>query len=225
MADKIEERLKKLEEQLKNEFSIMDRRLVSVESKAREKPVAAPAAKASAPPKAAEGGEPVVVEGKDRLETLEDMRERLQELEDLLLLIELENTKLRESIAAGGGAGTEIAPAVAPNVVERLNRVEEQLSLRTEAVAAPPEIDEKLAALEAKMQKLADLEERLEEIVEKKVGKHAKILHDKIDKVHEKMEKAPKVVTRVERTVKRPGRDEEDSSILEEVQMILKNKD
>lgn len=211
-----EKRIERLESTIRNNYSIVDKRLASLESR---KP-----AVAKTPPAEEE---PVIVEGKDRLQNLEDMRERLQELEDLLLLIELENTKLREGISGNG----ELHPAVTPDIAERLGRIEEQLSFSRQE----GNVEERLHALERKMEQSGALEKRINEIheaarrkpdheqVAEKMGELKREHESELARLHERIErieKAPKVVTRVEKT--QPHKDEK--SILEEVQMILKSK-
>jgi len=169
------------------------------------------------PAKTMQEEEPVIIEGSDRLKSLDDMRERIQELEDLLLLIELENTKLRESVAAGTGA--EIVPAVTPDINERLSWLEEQvLSAREPA----PKDEERIHSLE---EKIESLEERISAKseasatdIDAMLEKYEKRIQDLEERLR-RIEKAPKIVTRVEKITATP---EKESKLLEEVQIILK---
>lgn len=232
--NEMEKRIKRIEDALRNIYSATEKRLSSIETKLQAQPVQQRVEKqkqtGSHPKAAAETGdeEPVIIEGKERMETLGDMKERIQELEDLLLLIELENTKMREGIS--GTEETAIRAVVSPDINERLNRIEEQLSLR-EDTGTMRNIEERVRSLEAKTESV-DKEKTIEadetaesepEHANEKISELKEHYEKEIAKLHERigrLEKAPKVLTRVERTKPR----DEEKSILEEVQMILKNK-
>ncbi len=58
-----------------------------------------------------------------------DTEDRIQELEDLILLMQLEITKVKERT----GTSTEFLTPQGPDIAERLGRLEESLSLKAEA--------------------------------------------------------------------------------------------
>ena len=83
-----------------------------------------------------------------------DSNDRIDELEDLLLLLQLENTKLREKVGEGLDFG--ITPSV-PDISERLNRIESEVANRS-----VPVIESEggiSGALESKLAELEDLGE------------------------------------------------------------------
>ncbi|MBI2578194.1 MAG: hypothetical protein HYW26_00635 [Candidatus Aenigmarchaeota archaeon] len=225
--NEMEKRIRRLEDALRNIYSATEKRLTSIETKLQAQPPkpAQPQQKHSGAKQTEQKGdeEPVIIEGKDRMETLGDMKERIQELEDLLLLIELENTKMREGIS--GTEEAAIHAVVSPDINERLSRIEEQLSLSQDTETS--RIEERVRILEAKTESHG-VEEKTEapetaDGREEKISELKEHYEKEISKLHERierLEKAPKVLTRVERTKPR----DEEKSILEEVQMILKNK-
>lgn len=73
--------------------------------------------------------------------------ERLQELEDLVLLIQLENTKLKEKL------GTQETLSAEPGgIAERISKLESVIDqIKSGATAAPSNIEQRLAGLEQKL--------------------------------------------------------------------------
>jgi hypothetical protein len=69
-----------------------------------------------------------------------DLMDRIQEMEDLILLMQLEITKLKDRTSLS----TEFLSPDSPGVMERLNRIEEAVSLREEKKEEPAEGNEKL---------------------------------------------------------------------------------
>ncbi len=70
-----------------------------------------------------------------------DIEDRIQELEDLILLMQLEITKIKER----GSITTEFLTPQAPDINQRLSRMEEALSLKmAEKETAAEEGEEKL---------------------------------------------------------------------------------
>jgi len=64
-----------------------------------------------------------------------DVEDRIQELEDLILLMQLEITKLKEKT----GTTAEFLTPESPNILERMNRMEEAISMKA---AEEPKTDE-----------------------------------------------------------------------------------
>ncbi|MFA4819397.1 MAG: hypothetical protein WC613_00385 [Candidatus Aenigmatarchaeota archaeon] len=130
--------------------------------------------------------------------------DRIQELEDLLLLLQLENTKLKEKV--GDGLDFGIIPNV-PGVSERLTRVESELAAQTSATPIQSEIETKIATLEERINSLQTtnyVETRpVDEPVDEPVEEHVALQHNK------------KKVKTVKEVL------EEDSDLLSSVQRIL----
>lgn len=77
--------------------------------------------------------------------------DRIQELEDLLLLLQLENTKMKEKIRDGLDFG--IIPNT-PDVSERLIRLESELASHTSNMPSQSEIETKISTLEERINSL-----------------------------------------------------------------------
>lgn len=121
--------------------------------------------------------------------------ERIQELEDLILLLQLENTKLKEKVGEGLEFG--LAPST-PDISGRLATIESELATRA---AAPSDIEAKIATLEERINALSG-------IAPPKPGP--------------KLEKRVKTL---EALLEKHGREElekEDVGLLADVQKILK---
>ena len=80
-----------------------------------------------------------------------NVEDHIQEIEDLLLLLQLENTKMKEKIRDGLDFG--IIPNV-PDVSERLTRVESELASHASAMPSQTEIETKIATLEERINSL-----------------------------------------------------------------------
>src|SRR3989338_6347647 len=80
-----------------------------------------------------------------------NVEDHIQEIEDLLLLLQLENTKMNEKIRDGLDFG--IIPNV-PDVSERLTRVESELASHASAMPSQTEIETKIATLEERINSL-----------------------------------------------------------------------
>ncbi len=213
----LELRLKKMEERFKENYLLIEKRFAEIDKKLEEgRTQVAPSERTAALGEE----ESVIIEGSEKISNLGDMRERIQELEDLLLLIEVENTKLRESITAGR---TEITPTF-PGIEGRMTRLEDQVS-SAQREGVPKDMEEKIRDVEKKLESVRGEAQsktagkNIDEIMEKYERKISE-LQERIEKI----EKAPKVVTRLEKVTTRgkPREEEEKSSILKEVQMILK---
>ncbi len=140
--------------------------------------------------------------------------DRIDELEDLLLLLQLENTKLREKVGEGLDIG--ITPS-APDVSERLNRIESELGARSIPVSEPGDngaIDAKIAALEEKINSLPSTTIKVPRDVEKHVKEH----------MEEDMRQLEKRIKTLEALLATKGREdlEKESSVLADVHAILK---
>lgn len=142
--------------------------------------------------------------------------ERIQELEDLLLLLQLESTKLKEKVGEGLDFG--ITPNV-PDVSERLNSIESELSSRTTDINAVTPASSDVEA------KIVALEERINSIptttikVPKDVEKHVK------DSMAGDMNLLEKRVRTLEALLAQRGRHElehEESTLLSDIHNILK---
>lgn len=146
-----------------------------------------------------------------------DVSDRIDELEDLLLLLQLENTKLKERVGEGLDFG--ITPNV-PDVSERLNRIESELGNKSVPVIEAGE-EGGNPAISAK---LAELEERINSIpsttikVPKDVEKHVK------HQMEEDMRQMEKRIKTLEALLAQRGREdlEKESNVLADVHAILK---
>lgn len=95
--------------------------------------------------------EPVIV---DDDKAVSDLQERIQELEDLLLLIEMENTKIKEKIIGGVNMET---PA---DLASRLQKLEEKTAAIS--VSSPQGMDKKIDDLEDYVSReLSQLDKRI----------------------------------------------------------------
>lgn len=132
--------------------------------------------------------------------------DRIEELEDLLLLMQLETTKLREKVGEGLDFG--ISPAV-PDISERLTRMESELaSHATVATASTIAIDDtRLAALEEKIKSLS------------------KPVIQTDDSLKETIQALEKKVNTLEALLAQRGREQlEDDDLLTDVQSILRGR-
>ncbi|MEK6887440.1 MAG: hypothetical protein AABX14_00680 [Candidatus Aenigmatarchaeota archaeon] len=133
-----------------------------------------------------------------------NVEDHIQEVEDLLLLLQLENTKMKEKVRDGLDFG--IIPNV-PDVSERLTRVESELASHASAMPSQTEIETKIATLEERINSLQPtnyvetrpVEEPVEEFAEEHVAEHHG--HKKVKTVKEVLD--------------------EDSDLLSSVQKIL----
>ena len=92
-----------------------------------------------------------------------NLSERIQDVEDLLLLLQLENMKIREKI---GSTGIPEIHAVEDKsgLEERVNELEEKLS-NMKSGEVPTDIEDRLSALEEKS--TTDMSEKIKELEEK----------------------------------------------------------
>lgn len=136
-----------------------------------------------------------IVEEKEDTANFNELKERVQELEDLLLLIEMENTQLKEKIVGSANLETPV------EVLSRLQKLEERVATAKEDDTG--DLEKKISNAEEYLGKeLAELDKRLARLEERVFHRAA---------VPER--KAPGTPQRYE---------EEESDILEEVQKILK---
>lgn len=147
--------------------------------------------------------------------------ERIDELEDLILLMQLESTKLKEKV--GDGLDFGITPNV-PDVSERLNRMEAEIASHSVPVATEglPDGGDDLRA------KIAELEEKINNIpttmikVPKDVEKHVREALDK--ETRKDMHDMEKRIKTLEALLASRGREEleKESNVLADVHAILK---
>lgn len=139
--------------------------------------------------------------------------ERIQELEDLLLLLQLENTKLKEKVHEGLDFG--IVPNT-PDISERLNRIETELGSHTGTGPAPlsEDIEAKIATLEERINSVAAVPVKVPKDVENSVRN---ALSGEIKELEKK-------VKTLEALLERRGHEEleKESSLLADVHSILK---
>lgn len=129
----------------------------------------------------------------DKPFTVED---RIQEIEDLLLLVHLELTKLKEQKSME----FELMPTGVPDVSERLNKLEQQLSSKEFPALAPeahPDLDERLARIEERLEgagpkltvkssltkEFSDIEKRLNDLERRKSAPSARVESSVLDDV------------------------------------------
>ncbi len=143
--------------------------------------------------------------------------ERFQELEDLLLLLQLETTKMKEKVGEGGlDFGVT---AIVPDMASRLNRIEEEVANRSTPVShasheSDSDIDSKLAELEKK------IDEKHSVTVSRDLEKHIK--SEFTDYVRD-LEKRVKTL---EALLEKRGKEEidaADNNLLADIQGILKH--
>ena len=132
--------------------------------------------------------------------------DRIEELEDLLLLLQLESTKIREKV--GDGLDFGIVPS-APDISERLTRMESEIASHVSTTAMPAAIDDtKLAALEEKINT---------------IGKPAVQAVD--DSLKETIQALEKKVNTLEALLAQRGREQlEEDDLLTDVQSILRGR-
>ena len=134
------------------------------------------------------------------------VEDRIQELEDLLLLMQLESTKIREKV--GDGLDFGIAPAV-PDISERLTRIESEIASHA-STATPVAIDDtKLTALEEKINSL-----------------NGPVVRAADDSLKETIQALEKKVNTLEALLAQRGRKEleKEESLLSDVQEILRGR-
>ena len=132
-----------------------------------------------------------------------DFGDRIDELEDLILLLQLENTKLREKVGEGLDFG--ISPT-APDISERLTRIESEISSRVNMVAEDVH-DESVHA------RINELESKI----------NSRIQED--HPIHQNVKELEKKVKTLEALLAKRGREElevEESRLLDDVRNILK---
>ena len=142
--------------------------------------------------------------------------DRIQELEDLLLLLQLENTKLKEKVHEGLDFG--IVPN-APDISERLNRVETELASHT--VGAAPtsgDIEAKIDTLEERINAIHEVPVKVPKDVEESVK--AALESSLSGDIRELQKK----VKTLEALLERRGHEEleNESHLLADVHSILK---
>ena len=225
MADdlaQLDNRLDKLEEKLQLTFNAIDEKFNEIQKQSSSAPKQA-AAKVQAPA----GVNPhKIVEIDERFNRLEEklkltfgeiekrfaqiqqqphynVEERIEEIEDLLLLLQLENTKVREKIGEGLDFG--LAPAM-PDISERITRIESELASQVSA-AMPAVIDDtKLASLEDKIKGL----------------QRPQIQTD--DSLRETIQALEKKVNTLEALLAQRGRQELEDDLLTDIQSILRGR-
>lgn len=142
--------------------------------------------------------------------------ERIQELEDLLLLLQLENTKLKEKV--GDGLDFGITPNV-PDVSERLGRVEAELALRPAAAApASGDIEAKITALEERINAIPTTTVKVSRDAEKHIKEGLK------ESMAGDMHLLEKRIRTLEALLEKHGQEEIESGpgVLADVHAILK---
>jgi hypothetical protein len=154
-------------------------------------------------------------------EEIYTVEERMQELEDLLLLLQLENTKIKEKV---GETSIDFGiVASGPDFGSRLSRIEEVLGRGTpmdiptaEAPHVSPEFGTKIAALEEKIKKIhsdsSQLPKAVEDYVKTRVEEETRLLEKRVRTLEALLEKR--------------GRDEieeAESDLLDDIQKILKH--
>ena len=109
-AEKIDQRLSKLEDRIKDNFLDIEKKFQKIEGFLGER----------------ETGDVEVVEGKEKITNMKELTDRIQELEDLLLLIEMENTKIKEKIVGSANIETPV------DVLTRIQKLEEKVAVTRE---------------------------------------------------------------------------------------------
>ncbi len=175
-AKETDQRLNKLEDQIKQNFLDIEQKLQKFEEV-----------------KAEQNGDRQLVEGKENIVNFKEINDRIQELEDLLLLIEMENTKIKEKIVGNVNMETPV------DVLTRLQKLEERVSLTKETSAE---------GIEKKA-------EELEDYISKEMAEFDKRLARLEDSVSHEM---PRTVAMM---VEKPPEGYKQSNLLEEVQKIL----
>lgn len=137
--------------------------------------------------------------------------DRLQELEDLILLLQLENTKLKDKVGEGLDFG--IAPST-PDIRERLNTIEGELASHTTPLPASSDVDAKIAVIEERINSLQTPEMK----VPKDMEKHLKTA------LAENIRDLEKRIKTLEALLAQRGHEEleKESTLLADVNSILK---
>ena len=140
--------------------------------------------------------------------------ERIQELEDLLLLLQLENTKLKEKVHEGLDFG--IVPSV-PDISERLTRIETEIGSYTGTAPAGGDIEAKMAALEERINSMQGVPVTVPKDVEESVKAALE------NSMSQDMKELQKKVKTLEALLETRGHEEiENSTLLADVSAILK---
>ncbi len=117
-----------------------------------------------------------------------DVEDRIQELEDLILLMQLEITKLKEKT----GTTAEFLTPESPNILERMNRMEEAMSMKAaeepKAEEGEPLFEETEEITDAHgepivVKKAALKEEAAEEETEERPAKRGKSLAEEVQQI------------------------------------------
>ena len=95
----------------------------------------------------------------------ENFNERLQEIEDLILLMQLENIKMKESHVSGiYEHETEIEPKAEPaasRLEERISELEEKIGAASDSAGASEEMISKLKNAEVFVKELSSIDKRI----------------------------------------------------------------
>lgn len=142
--------------------------------------------------------------------------ERIQELEDLLLLLQLESTKLKEKVGEGGlDFGIT---ASGPGVAERLERIETELSSRIAVTPASSDIEAKISALEERINAIPTTTVKVSKDAEKHIKEGLK------ESLTGDMHLLEKRIRTLEALLEKRGQEEIEAgpSVLADVHAILK---
>lgn len=142
--------------------------------------------------------------------------ERIQELEDLLLLLQLENTKLKEKVGEGLDFG--ITPNV-PDVSERVGRIEAELASRPVAVTPTNgDVEAKIAALEERINAIPTTTVKVSKDAEKHIKEGLK------DSITGDIHLLEKRIRTLEALLEKRGQEEIENgpSVLADVHAILR---
>ena len=176
-AEKIDQRLSKLEDRIKDNFLDIEKKFQKIEGFLGER----------------ETGDVEIVEGKEKITNMKELTDRIQELEDLLLLIEMENTKIKEKIVGSANIETPV------DVLTRIQKLEEKVAVTREITTEG--LEKKIGEIDEYISKeMAEFDKRLARIEDS-------ASHEMPRTVKMMVEKQPEGYKR--------------SNLLEEVQKIL----
>ena len=163
-------------------------------------------------------------------EAFDKLNDRIQELEDLLLLLQLESTKIKEKIS--GGTGLELLKAT--NVEERLSRLEEHPPSGTIVKELPEEVQNRLDEIEEKLSSLGevkvptDIDSRFSEMEERISAlkdRRSPDLEMRLNRLEEEMGKKTTVIEEVPESLEKKLRElEEDLHSLKQEDHIKELK-
>lgn len=145
--------------------------------------------------------------------------DRIQEIEDLLLLLQLETTKLKEKVGEGLDFG--IAPSV-PDLQQRLMRIEEEMTSQTGHAPEGSNFDNRIEAIEKRLNEMRDAPQV-------KVNKQTEHML-KVSLEHQfsgEIRELEKRIHTLEALLEKKGRDELeqlDTDMLSDIQKILKGR-